>query len=82
MRLKLGAMPSTHLHPHTPHTHPAELSIHQNAYTLARYAVICQENGLVSGGKKERTKRDALGRGSRKRVGEMAKRARPLPLPR
>jgi fructose-bisphosphate aldolase class 1 len=26
---------------------PAELSIHQNAYTLARYAVICQENGLV-----------------------------------
>jgi fructose-bisphosphate aldolase class 1 len=27
---------------------PAELSIHQNAYTLARYAVICQANGLVS----------------------------------
>jgi fructose-bisphosphate aldolase class I len=26
---------------------PSELSIHQNAYTLARYAVICQENGLV-----------------------------------
>lgn len=28
-------------------TCPSELSIHQNAYTLARYAVICQENGLV-----------------------------------
>lgn len=26
---------------------PSELSIHQNAYTLARYAIICQENGLV-----------------------------------
>ncbi|KAL6780827.1 FBA6 [Auxenochlorella protothecoides x Auxenochlorella symbiontica] len=26
---------------------PSELSIHQNAYGLARYAVICQENGLV-----------------------------------
>ena len=26
---------------------PSELSIHQNAYTLARYAAICQENGLV-----------------------------------
>ena len=26
---------------------PSELSINQNAYTLARYAVICQENGLV-----------------------------------
>lgn len=26
---------------------PAELSINQNAYTLARYAIICQENGLV-----------------------------------
>lgn len=30
-------------------TCPSELSIHQNAYTLARYAVICQENGLVGG---------------------------------
>lgn len=28
--------------------HLAELSIHQNAYTLARYAIICQQNGLVS----------------------------------
>ncbi|KAG4402553.1 hypothetical protein GLYMA_02G222400v4 [Glycine max] len=26
---------------------PSELSIHENAYGLARYAVICQENGLV-----------------------------------
>jgi fructose-bisphosphate aldolase, class I len=26
---------------------PSELSVHQNAYTLARYAAICQENGLV-----------------------------------
>ena len=26
---------------------PSELSISQNAYTLARYAAICQENGLV-----------------------------------
>jgi len=26
---------------------PSELAIHQNAYGLARYAVICQENGLV-----------------------------------
>ncbi|PSC70525.1 fructose bisphosphate aldolase [Micractinium conductrix] len=26
---------------------PSELSINQNAYTLARYAIICQENGLV-----------------------------------
>ncbi|KAI3423957.1 hypothetical protein D9Q98_009791 [Chlorella vulgaris] len=26
---------------------PSELSVHQNAYTLARYAVICQANGLV-----------------------------------
>lgn len=40
------ALPSIRLPP------LAELSIHQNAYTLARYAVICQENGLVrtSGG--------------------------------
>ena len=29
-------------------TEPSELSIQQNAYTLARYAIICQENGLVS----------------------------------
>lgn len=29
---------------------PSELSIHQNAYTLARYAVICQQNGLVGWG--------------------------------
>lgn len=28
-------------------TCPSELSIHQNAYGLARYAAICQENGLV-----------------------------------
>eukprot|EP00192_Tetraselmis_astigmatica_P025434 CAMPEP_0117665370 /NCGR_PEP_ID=MMETSP0804-20121206/9772_1 /TAXON_ID=1074897 /ORGANISM="Tetraselmis astigmatica, Strain CCMP880" /LENGTH=279 /DNA_ID=CAMNT_0005472775 /DNA_START=876 /DNA_END=1715 /DNA_ORIENTATION=- len=28
-------------------TEPSELSIHQNAYGLARYAVICQQNGLV-----------------------------------
>ncbi|XP_010424793.1 PREDICTED: fructose-bisphosphate aldolase 6, cytosolic-like [Camelina sativa] len=26
---------------------PSELAIHENAYGLARYAVICQENGLV-----------------------------------
>jgi fructose-bisphosphate aldolase, class I len=26
---------------------PSELSVHQNAYGLARYAAICQENGLV-----------------------------------
>ncbi|CAN6875201.1 unnamed protein product [Brassica oleracea] len=26
---------------------PTELAIHENAYGLARYAVICQENGLV-----------------------------------
>jgi fructose-bisphosphate aldolase class 1 len=26
---------------------PSELSIHQNAYGLARYACICQQNGLV-----------------------------------
>lgn len=26
---------------------PSELSIHQNAYGLARYAAICQQNGLV-----------------------------------
>ena len=26
---------------------PSEHSIHENAYGLARYAVICQENGLV-----------------------------------
>jgi fructose-bisphosphate aldolase class 1 len=26
---------------------PSELSIRQNAYTLARYAVLCQANGLV-----------------------------------
>eukprot|EP00899_Mesostigma_viride_P020123 jgi/Mesvir1/28111/Mv04694-RA.1 len=26
---------------------PSELSIHENAYGLARYAAICQENGLV-----------------------------------
>lgn len=26
---------------------PSELAIHQNAYGLARYAAICQENGLV-----------------------------------
>lgn len=26
---------------------PSDLAIHQNAYGLARYAVICQENGLV-----------------------------------
>lgn len=28
-------------------TCPSDLSIHQNAYGLARYAAICQENGLV-----------------------------------
>ncbi|KAK1310545.1 Fructose-bisphosphate aldolase cytoplasmic isozyme [Acorus calamus] len=28
-------------------TEPSELSIHENAYGLARYAMICQENGLV-----------------------------------
>ena len=28
-------------------TEPSELAIHENAYGLARYAVICQENGLV-----------------------------------
>jgi fructose-bisphosphate aldolase class I len=28
-------------------TEPSELSIHQNAVGLARYAVICQQNGLV-----------------------------------
>ncbi|KAK9820006.1 hypothetical protein WJX72_005040 [[Myrmecia] bisecta] len=28
-------------------TCPSELSIHENAYGLARYAMICQENGLV-----------------------------------
>jgi len=28
-------------------TCPSELSMHQNAYGLARYAAICQENGLV-----------------------------------
>ncbi|XP_028789986.1 fructose-bisphosphate aldolase 8, cytosolic [Neltuma alba] len=26
---------------------PSELAIHENAYGLARYAVLCQENGLV-----------------------------------
>ncbi len=26
---------------------PSELAIHENAYGLARYAAICQENGLV-----------------------------------
>lgn len=26
---------------------PSELAVHQNAYGLARYAAICQENGLV-----------------------------------
>ena len=26
---------------------PSELAIRENAYGLARYAVICQENGLV-----------------------------------
>ncbi|KAK7385483.1 hypothetical protein VNO78_31205 [Psophocarpus tetragonolobus] len=28
-------------------TEPSELAIHENAYGLARYAAICQENGLV-----------------------------------
>lgn len=28
-------------------TEPSELSIQQNAQSLARYAIICQENGLV-----------------------------------
>lgn len=28
-------------------TEPSELAIHENAYGLARYAMICQENGLV-----------------------------------
>ncbi|OIW12163.1 hypothetical protein TanjilG_28571 [Lupinus angustifolius] len=28
-------------------TEPSQLSIHENAYGLARYAAICQENGLV-----------------------------------
>lgn len=28
-------------------TAPSELAIHENAYGLARYAAICQENGLV-----------------------------------